>query len=66
MKTRLLLITILSLLVLTAAFRPAPTCETKCEILYNGCLAGYPPDVCEPAFCQCISHCTDELPCILP
>ena len=66
MKRRLLLIAILSLLVLTAAFRPVPTCETRCEILYNGCLAGYPPSVCEQSYCNCMLRCTADPGCILP
>jgi hypothetical protein len=66
MKTRVLLAMVLSLLVLTAGFKPAPTCETRCEVLYNGCLAGYPPSVCESSFCNCMLRCTSDPNCILP
>ena len=66
MKRRLLFGVILSLLLLFAAFKPVPTCESRCEILYNGCLAGYPPSVCENSFCNCMLRCTAEPNCVLP
>jgi hypothetical protein len=67
MKKSILFVFCCVLLLMLAGFKPALSCEGRCEFLYNGCTAsGTQPDVCESSFCRCMQRCDGTVPCILP
>jgi len=48
-----------------AVAKSADFCETRCELLYIGCLSGTRQDVCENSRCNCLNKCSIEVQCIL-